>query len=302
MLACTGGIDQLCVLRCGKNQGGLQLPRLLELDDWYDVRFSIFESLRNVFQHRWHMDLIFSNDKDLVLFPGPPLLYMLSSSLWKSNLQYLSEDIKRISFMEIRRPNAKTNDALHDRREDLAYIKSGLTETVTYVQHDIRDYFFDNAYYTHMKTITRNDNPVRALEQTLKDAGDLEAFLMETFQLLMSSTSVQEAQLSSKQALVSSQQGLRATQLTLLASIYVPLSFVTGIFGMNLKELNGSNLSIWVCIVGMIVAAFVTAVLFWALDEYAQRRKKLAQDSAKETQECLRPIRPSNQHLSDSLS
>lgn len=257
---------------CGSNRGGLQIPRLIELDDLYNVHYSIFEGLRNVFQHGWQLRLLFSNESRTSVYPAAPLLYMIVNSLWKANLQYLSDDIKRISFREIRRPDPSINETLHDRREDLAHIKSGLIETTTYVETSVNDYFKNSPFYADFRGPVAKGTPVVALGQILADVIELEAFLMETFQLLMSSISVQEAQLSSRQALASSQQGLRATQLTLLASIYVPLSFVTGIFGMNLKELNGSTLSIWVCIVAMMIAAIVTGLLFWALDERSQRK------------------------------
>jgi len=44
------------------------------------------------------------------------------------------------------------------------------------------------------------------------------------------------------------------------AFLYVPFSFVTGIFGMNMKEINGSPLPMWVP-----VAAFLVGEEFWLL-------------------------------------
>jgi Mg2+ and Co2+ transporter CorA len=41
--------------------------------------------------------------------------------------------------------------------------------------------------------------------------------------------------------------------LTRLAFLYVPLSFVTGIFGMNVREIDGSPLPIWVCVAALAV-------------------------------------------------
>lgn len=69
---------------------------------------------------------------------------------------------------------------------------------------------------------------------------------METFQILMSSISVRDSQLSIEQS-------QRATRLTQLAFIYVPLSFVTGIFGMNVQEISATGLSIWVCFVTLAI-------------------------------------------------
>jgi Mg2+ and Co2+ transporter CorA len=49
--------------------------------------------------------------------------------------------------------------------------------------------------------------------------------------------------------------------LTWLAAVYVPLSFVTGIFGMNLRELNDSTLPVWVCLEVLGVVLLVTAAM-----------------------------------------
>jgi uncharacterized membrane protein len=191
---------------------------------------------------------------------------VLSNSISRTNLRYLSQEIRHISFQEIRDPNPKINETLHDRREDLvAFYKAGLVETITYVPAnvdrfigDLRNHFWPDGDWTQRTTTS-------AHRATLEEALELEKFLMETFQLLMSSISVQDAKLSVKQGQLSNQQSLRATQLTILASIYVPLSFVTGIFGMNLKELNGSSLSIWVFFVAVVIAATVTVIIFLVL-------------------------------------
>ena len=54
-------------------------------------------------------------------------------------------------------------------------------------------------------------------------------------------------------------QAARATLLTVLAAIYLPLSLVTGIFGMNIKEINNGVPSFWACILGVVVIGGLTA-------------------------------------------
>ena len=119
----------------------------------------------------------------------------------------------------------------------------------------------------------RQGTPARMHHSTLEEAIKLEKLLMETFQLLMSSISVQDARMGVEQSQISNRQSLRATQLTILASIYVPLSFVTGVFGMNLKQLNGSGLSIWVFFVAMAIAAIVTGIIFLGLQVHSKREE-----------------------------
>jgi CorA-like Mg2+ transporter protein len=264
-----------------QNRGGILLPPLLELDGRDDVYYSIFDSLKAVFLHEWQRRLLFYSPAGFDAFPAQALCYVLSNSLWQTNLQYLTKQIRYISFHEIRNPDLGINNKLHDRREDLvAFIKPGLVETTSYIPQECNNFFEEmrNVIFTGAATST----PVSAHRKTLQEAIELERFLMETFQLLMSSISVQDAQMSVAQGHLSNQQALRATQLTILASIYVPLSFVTGIFGMNLKELNGSNLSIWVFFVAVVIAAMITALIFMALREHSKHKRKVAVDEDKE--------------------
>jgi Mg2+ and Co2+ transporter CorA len=55
-------------------------------------------------------------------------------------------------------------------------------------------------------------------------------------------------------------QARRATLLTILAAIYLPLTLVTGIFGMNIKEINGGIPGFRTCIYGLCVIGGATAV------------------------------------------
>ena len=69
---------------------------------------------------------------------------MLSNSLWQTNLQYLTQEIQRISFEEIRNPDPKINETLPDLREDLvSYLISGLSKTTKYVPETIRTFWID---------------------------------------------------------------------------------------------------------------------------------------------------------------
>jgi hypothetical protein len=52
----------------------------------------------------------------------------------------------------------------------------------------------------------------------------------------------------------------QVTKLTILASVFLPLSFCTGIFGMNFVELNG--LSIWMWAVVTVGIGIVTLVVY----------------------------------------
>lgn len=199
------------------NSDGLVLPQLYSSDG----RLDLLKYFSTFLQESWHLDYLFAPRS--VILPHP-LLYMLASSTWQANLAFLDRTIKHISFVEIRNPDRGTNGNLHDVREYLNELKKGVASTYTWSHKDIRSYF-------EMPDLRRNDiglrtpMPFHRLLNIQAEAKELEVFLMETFQLLMSSLSVHDSQISIEQA-------RHWTIITRLAFIYVPLSFVTGIFGM----------------------------------------------------------------------
>jgi len=255
-------------LRYSTNRGGLQLPHLLPQN-----RYSLFKSLESFLQHQWHFKVLFDFDRfgeeytqvrSRNIMPIRPLLYLLSSSLWEENLRRLTREIKDISFRQLRNPSLGINDILHDKRKDLAWLKGGLMEITIYTPKTVTDYFQKHENSPNWRNNWRN-NPTQALRRTLSEALELEELLKETFQLFMSSLSVQDSR-------ASIEQSRRASRLTTLAFIYVPLSFVTGVFGMNIQEINSSGLRIWVCFVALAVVVLLTIGVFWAVKVQGDRR------------------------------
>ncbi|KAF2724077.1 hypothetical protein K431DRAFT_164930 [Polychaeton citri CBS 116435] len=244
------------------NRGGLLLPQLFA-----EPEYSLFESLSSCFQHFWHFNILFAPYLDPgAVLGGGELLYLLSASLWDTNRRYLESEIRRISFEDIRTPSVETNSALHDFREDLVHLKDGVVEAQRYVPQYVKDYYkrdYDNDQH---RQFLNQESPVDRHTSILKDAIDLSHFLMETFELLNSTIGVLDSQTSLEQA-------RRGSRLTQLAFIYVPLSFVTGIYGMNVKEVNDSPLSVWVCFVTLAVVIIATAVVFLSYESFARHRK-----------------------------
>lgn len=93
--------------------------------------------------------------------------------------------------------------------------------------------------------------PCNMLTNVLERVPSRERFLMDNFQLLMSSISVLDSQSSIQVA-------KRSALLTQLATIYVPLSFFTGIWGMNIREINDSPHPLWMFGVTLVLAVAVT--------------------------------------------
>lgn len=78
-------------------------------------------------------------------------------------------------------------------------------------------------------------------------------------------------------------QAQRATLLTILAVIYLPLTLVTGIFGMNIKEINGGAPLLWSCILGLLVIAGLTVAGYFGYRSW--RRSHDARESEERQQE-----------------
>lgn len=196
---------------------------------------------------------------------------MLSASIWTTNIRSLDRKIKRISFEELRHPTVEINSQLHDCREDLARLREDVTETRKYMPSTVAEW--------HSKAFARmpyhKSTPKETLEEVMTDSTTISQFLMDSFQLLMSTVSTLDSQ-------TSLQQARRGAQLTKLAFIYVPLSFVTGIFGMNLKELNGSGPSAWIPAVSLFIVIVCTAAILWLLGLVPQRKSRSKSRKEKE--------------------
>lgn len=254
------------------------MPRLVSQN-----QYSVFENLKAFCQHAWHRRVLFDMREHiegqygirhtLDVLPWSPLIYLLVSNLWEENLRYLDKEIKRISFRELRNPELNINSVLHDRREDLASVKEGLAETEMYFPAQVYKYFGIHPDWRSLPRTQKGN-----LERLIDTATKLEAFLMETFQLFMSSVSVQDSHLSNAQA-------RRGSQLTFLAFVYVPLSFVTGIYGMNIKQINSSGLNIWVCFVTLVPVTILTGMVFLAVKFYGNRKDAREREKRKHLSE-----------------
>ncbi|KAK0264891.1 hypothetical protein B0A54_07572 [Friedmanniomyces endolithicus] len=226
--------------------GGIVIAGLYEQE-----HFSLTVCFINFLAHPWHLEVLFGQPAAL---PVLPFLYLLSNSIWISNLRHLDSEIKRVSYVEIRNPDQKINDRLHDLRGDLADFRARVAETNTYIPLVLADHYDDFPIIKnrhHQSFYSPAENHQVLLDQAAK----LESLLMDTFQIPMSSLNVRDSQISIEQA-------RRGTLVAYLAFFYIPLAFVTGVFGMNIKEINGSPLSIWVCVVTLAVTIAVTAAGF----------------------------------------
>jgi len=88
-------------------------------------------------------------------------------------------------------------------------------------------------------------------------------------------------------------QSRRATLLTLLAAFYLPLTLVTGNFGMNIAEFDVQKPSFILCFEALFAVVAVTAI-FYGLYRYlplvlrtSRKRKARSQKDLSRARRCL---------------
>ncbi|OTA86515.1 hypothetical protein M434DRAFT_153927 [Hypoxylon sp. CO27-5] len=237
------------------NRGGLVMPQLFGRP-----HHSLFENLEQFFTHSWHFDVLYSRVPS-----ADTVLYLVVASTWAANLRHADNHIKRISFEDIRRPSIGINDNLHECRQTLAMLRTEVSKARKWMPQLVREELEEIR-----EMIPRRGYvgfPDAIFDEILAETGAAEKFLMDTFQLLMSSITVLDSETSIQQA----HYGQKLAQL---AMIYVPLSFVTGIFGMNIKEINGAKVPGWVCVATLAVTVVCTVGVFGAYNAWEERSRR----------------------------
>lgn len=177
-------------------------------------------------------------------------------------MKAIDQDIRAISFQELRKPSMATNDKLLTLREVLTDLATATSDTSKYVLAMYGNYISALQQPFELERLPHCHSPVKKLASIKQQASGLERFLMDSFQLLMSTISVVETQTGAEQTIISMQRAGRTSRLTQLAFIYVPLTFITSIFDMDVKRPSDPLPPIWVCFITLLVAAAATAAIF----------------------------------------
>ena len=154
------------------------------------------DCLTSFLAHAWHLNILFGQAAAL---PAQPFVYLLSSSIWESNYRYLDCALHHVSYTEIRNPDRSTNDRLHDLRGDLADFGYRVNETCTNMPKELADYY-DRFPIIKNRHQRKHLSPVDNHQTMIGRAARLDTLLTDTFQLLMSSLSVRDSQVSIEQA------------------------------------------------------------------------------------------------------
>ena len=181
-------------------------------------------------------------------------LYLLASWSCSERLDKLDEASKQLSFHEIRNTKSaqqfyKLNEDLHSYRKELDTLK----EHVTILSKNLPLYlegYLDNFLVVKQRHAASLPEQLKAMLDRTKA---LDKFMINSFQILTSSVSVYESDQSSRQNELS-------ILITVLAFIYVPLTLVTGIFGMNIVQAPNGFVW-WSPLVALVVAVAFTVMM-----------------------------------------
>jgi hypothetical protein len=196
-------------------------------------------------------------------------MWILVACQWQENLNYLKETFRRRRFVALARPGMRTYLPLIDLRQQIVGMRDHLPRAQ--MESDAYDKDLEGP-----DGLVRLSLPLSCLSKTLsriaEDLDKLDKELNGEIHLIIGAVTVQDSDANKTQT-------ERATLLTLLAAVYLPLTLVTGIFGMNIKDISDGNPTWRHCGEVLAVTAactivFVLAYRQWRVWRRAQQEKE----------------------------
>ncbi|TGO34537.1 hypothetical protein BHYA_0192g00010 [Botrytis hyacinthi] len=119
-------------------------------------------------------------------------------------------------------------------------------------------------FYQVFRRNTSHDGNQEFWKERLKNYQFLENKLMIQMKQNSASIPLLTAMIAVEESRKAIQQANDVKALTVLATVYIPLSFVAGVFGMNVSELNsGIDIDIWLYFAISIPVTIASMVLVW---------------------------------------
>jgi hypothetical protein len=198
-------------------------------------------------------------------------MWFIAVGQWQENLSYLKENFRRRRFIALAQPGMRTYFPLIQLRQLIV----GMRDRLTIVIRD-SDVLEKRARPEWLVSLSlRPSKASQILAQITEDLEKLDRELNDEIHLIIGAVTVQDSDANKTQT-------ERATLLTLLAAVYLPLTLVTGIFGMNIKDINDGNPSWRACgevlaVVAVCTVVFVVAYQSWRRWRKQQRKKERMQ-------------------------
>ncbi|KAE8441477.1 hypothetical protein EG329_004933 [Mollisiaceae sp. DMI_Dod_QoI] len=210
----------------------------------FEANGHIGQELPNPFRSRAHTSPPFDSDLQFACRQDP---FLFAADIIRTSILSWSQLLDSLSVID-RRP------------EDHADLAAGQIQANKLVIDDASGYMRELLRFVRRRgsadwptckalpSTSKVDMIIQSLDDDLnllaQQAQELSQRYHEAIVLLMNETSIRESQKGLSQA-------ERTTQLTLLAFIFIPLSFFASCFGMNITEISGSgaNPSLWTFVV-----------------------------------------------------
>jgi hypothetical protein len=204
---------------------------------------------------------------------GAMLPWLLAFFAWKDSFRHLSAELDYLMTKAATGPSTEDFSWLNNCRRACQKFSDDLKDYVE--QLHARRLEVDSGRFHH-----ENDEFLVARLTLLQDQlPDMKQEFNDTFQLLLGSSAVRDAETQKVLARESKIQAKRATALTALAAVYLPLSLATGVFGMNISEINGGTPKYWaVLALGLGLLGASLPFLLWVfLDKDDDDKKPLGE-------------------------
>ncbi|KAM0721427.1 hypothetical protein Q7P37_002351 [Cladosporium fusiforme] len=238
------------------------------------LTFDLGNALRNLCGHdsadTTARDLLFRSDnahKDIVHF----LPRLMAIDAWSHNVSYLSNRLNMYRHEAIANPSLKTFYPLTLLRRNLAHMDDALNLAKSYDSHcNLKmDQMQQDRTPQDEESVMGLCQILRARYDALLSQVDATSTLLNNeIQLVIGSDSA----IMKEDSAIMKEQARRATLLTILAAIYLPLSLVTGIFGMNIWEINQGTPRFWACMIALLMIGGATAAAVFGYMRWRRAR------------------------------
>lgn len=237
---------------------------------------TLHEQLTYHLQHLRASSLPTINQIKTHLVSASLIIFLYTALVWKELLNRMCLTLQREALEgSPMKPNMQVLERLHDARVNLDFAIPAIDHSITLLEH--RRAHPWPAVYTRSLPDSDLADKIIALELDFRDllseANRLETLVTQYFNTLMSTLSLQESQRGIQTGEISLRQSSSMARLTQLAFLYVPLSFVTGVFGMNIQEINDTGRHIWAffpCDAGRGGDNFCGGVIFCKIDGFVE--------------------------------
>lgn len=183
--------------------------------------------------------------------------WTLTVQQWRLNLRFLKDAFSRRRHNALARPGMYTYLPMIHLRRLIVGMRDHAPRARSRSGRVDRHFEFLQSRCPSLRRPTLD----KTLTEVFEDLDKLDKELNDEIHLIIGAVTVQDSD-------ANKQQTERATLLTLLAAVYLPLTLVTGIFGMNIKDINDENPDWRACgevlaVVAVCTIVFVAAYRRW---------------------------------------